>query len=410
MSTNNEDLVAKAKAEREAAESAWRTALHLESAARVADLKAAAEFEEWKLSAADRKHAAALAAESTQLDNFAKLQTNVGNATPDLKGLERGKTTAPDDVLYSTLLTTRALTDAAVVVAKAVRKTTTRPYRVFLTSDSDLVSRDAQLRGLTSRLTTLTIFVQRFSTSGQGTNSQPAESADNESFALLARPASVALGSATALAKLIPGFVELLAANRTLTSKLITIDEEQAITAVAGALATLEGEDFLQFDDTRFLSGDTRVQQQRDDLEAALIALQVKLTEHPDKQDAAWLAQAPIIIEACHDALMSVDTVPPGAGMSPLASAVACELIRESDMDYILVIQPAGGSATQLINDRPLAMKDPIYIAGTVALSYRLIRRKTSQIVSSGIVSASTKMTGSVGNEINLSSSPATGS
>ncbi|MHA7263539.1 hypothetical protein ACX80W_10095 [Arthrobacter sp. TMN-37] len=395
MSTLDGDAAAKAKAEREAAESAARKAAHDESAAKVADAKAYAEFEEWKLGADGRKRAAELAAEATRLDNLSKLQAAVGSATPDLKGIERGKTTAPDDVLYSTLLTTNALASAASKVMKVVKRTDTNAYRIFITSDPDLLSRDAHLRSLSSRLRSLTSAVSEFP--------RPRE----ETRMNFAGPALV--GAATAVAKLIPGLVELFAVNRTLTGKAITIEEEQAVTAVAGALAAAEGGDFLKFDDTRFLTGDTDIQKERDALEAATITLQVDVARERNKpeieQDAGWLAAAAIVMKAGQDALAALDTVPAGAKISPLAAAMATELIRDSDMQFILVIRPAGGSAAQLINDRPLAMKDPIYIAGSVALSYRLIKRDTSQIVAAGIVAGSAEMSGTLSSTINLTRS-----
>jgi hypothetical protein len=216
----------------------------------------------------------------------------------------------------------------------------------------------------------------------------------------------VVLGAVTAAAKLIPGILELLAANRTLTAKSITLEEGEALSAVAGALAAAEGGDFLMLDDTRFLSGSTEVQKQRDALEAAAVTLQAEVAEEKSKpveeQDAAWLAQAPTVIKTAQDALAAVDTVPPGGKQSPLAVAMAIELMRESDVQFILVVQPAGGSAAQLINDRPLAMKDPIYIAASVALSYRLIERDSSQVVAAGVVVGDGQLRGVVGSTIDL--------
>lgn len=391
MSTVDEDVAAKAKAEREAAESAARKAAHDESAAKIADEKAAADFAEWKLGAGNRRRTAELTAEAAQLDNLAKMQSAVDNATPDLKGLERGETTAPDDVLYSTLLTTTALSSAASKVVRAVKGTNTNAYRIFITSDPDLLSRDAQLRSLISRLTTLTKLVTEF---------------PGPAGKVVGYDAGVGLAAAAAAAKLIPGLLELFAANRKLTAKPITIDEEQAVAAVAGALAASEGDDFLMFDDTRFLSESTNVQEQRNALESATIDLLMKVATEKAKpveeQDSAWLAEAPTVVKAGQDALSALDTVPAGAKLSPLGAAMAIELIRESEMQFILVVQPAGGSATQLINDRPLAMEDPIYIAGTVALSYRLIKRETSQIVASGVVAGSADLKGIVGSTIDL--------
>lgn len=391
MLTEDEDRVAKAEADRAAAESAARTAAHQESAARTAAEKAAAELEEWKTGAADRRRAATQLIETTQLDNAAKFQTAVAAATPELKGLERGKTTAPDDILYSTLITTRALEKAAVEVVKAVKRTDTNAYRIFLTSDADLVSRDGHLRSLMSRLEALTAVVRGFLTAHEPRRDLAAGSV---------------FGAATAAAKLIPGVLELFAANRTLAAKPITIDDARALTAVAGALADAEGDDFLQFDDTRFLSANTNVQVQRDALESATVDLQVKVTEErakpTEEQDESWLAAAPSLVKAGQDALAVLDAVPNGAKSSPLVSAIAIELMRESDMDFILVVQAAGGSATQLINDRPLNMKDPIYIGGTVALSYRLIEPGSSRIVAAGVATGSAHIRGTIASSIEL--------
>jgi hypothetical protein len=388
MTTVEEDLAAKAAAEREAAESAARKAAHDEAAAKIADEKAAAEFEEWKQAAANRRRTMELATQASEFDNMTKLQTAVQTATPDLKGLKRGETTAPDSVLYSTLLTTRALADAAAKVAKAVKSTGKDAYRVFLTSDADLLSRDAQLRTLDSRLITLTAFIRQFPPPGPAPES------------------GVVLGVATAAAKLIPGLLELFAANRKLTASAITVEDHQAVTAVAGALAAGEGQDFLIIDDARFLKGGSVVQQHRDELEEATIRLQMEVAEEKSKtsaeQDAPWLAEAAAVVKTGQDALAALDTIPAGAKHSPLTAAIAMEQIRDSDLDFILIVRSAGGSATQLISDRPLAMKDPIYLAGTVALSYTLLERSTSQVVAAGVVPGSAELKGVLGSRIDL--------
>lgn len=404
MSTVDEDVAAKAKAEREAAEAAARKAAHEESAAKIADAKAEAEFAEWKLNAADRKRTSELTAEATRLDNLAKLQTAVGSAVPDLKGLARGETTAPEGVLYSTLLTANALTSAAVKVAKAVKgsEPNTNAYRIFITSDPDLLSRDAQLRSMMSRLSTLTALVNGF----------PAPGGPKRAAAEGLGVSTVAVTAATAAAKLIPGLLELFATNRKLTNEELEVDAEHAVAAVAGALAATEGDDFLMFEESRFLREDTEIQRKRDALEAATVELQVKLANEKAKpeeqQDPDWLAEAPTVIKAGQDALIALDTVPAGAKLSPLSAAMAIELVRESDLQFILVVQPAGGSAAQLLSDRPLAMEDPIYIAGSVALSYRIIRRDTSQIVAAGVVVGNAELRGTLGSTIDLEGLPAT--
>lgn len=386
----DDDVAAKARAEREAAEALARKAAHEENAAKIADEKAAIELEEWKAAAASRQRTTELAAEAAELDNIAKQQTVFASATPELKGLERGKTTAPDDVLYSTLLTAKALANAAGLVRKAVKATDRNAYRIFITSDPDLLSRDALHRSTVSRLETLTTLVQEFP--------DPRSVGGLESGGVLS--------AAAAAAKLIPGLLELFAANRAITSAAITVDDEQVVTAVAGALAAAEGDDYLLLDDTRFLSGETQVQAKRDELEAAIVELQMKVADETAKpegdQDSAWLAQAPTVIKAGQDALIALDTVPSGQKMSPLTAAMAIELVRDNKWDFVLVVQPAGGSAAQLISDRALAMKDPIYIAGAVALSYRLIRPDTSQVVAAGVVAGSAELKGTVGSTIDL--------
>ena len=403
----DDDVAAKAKAEREAAESAARTA-------KLAEQKQVAEHEEWRMGAANRKHAAELAVEATQLDNLTKIQAAAADLAPDLKGLALGKTTLSSEtdpaaeVLFSALLTSKALAGAASEVAKAIKSPGRGPCRIFLTSDPDLVSRDAQLRSLTSRLKTLAEFVKTFSAAGKYPDTPPEgknggldaeiRNAGPTGPTLLSE--SAVIGAATGLATMIPGIVELLAVNRTLTTKPITVLEEQALTAVAGKLVEGADGDVLLFDDTRFLDGDTEIQLQRNALETVTTALQVQAAEGAPTGYTAWRTEALAVIKAGQDALAAVDTIPSGSRTSPLAAAMASELIRSNGTEFVLVVRPAGGSATQLVSDRPLAMKDLFHSTGTVALSYRLIRCDTSQVVSAGVIASSSELAGRIGSRI----------
>lgn len=393
------DLAAKAFAEREAAESAARKAVHEESAARLADEKAQAEFEEWKLGAASRKRTADLAAEASRLDNLAKLQGAATSTVPDLKGIERGRTTAPDSVLYATHLMTKALNNAAGSVMRAVKANAGDKYRIFITADPDLLSRDAHLQSLASRLTSLRNQIEEFTTKASGVDDVAVESF-----------APVLFSAIAAGAKLVPGLLELFAANRSITSAPINVDDGQAVTAVAGALAAAEGDDFLILDDTCLLGPGSQVDMDRGALAEAVVALKGEIAAVQDgiaargtpatTQEMEWLAAAATLVQAGQDSLVVLDTVPAGAGVSPLVAAMSMELVRRGQLDYILVVQSAGGSATQLISDRPLSMKDPIHIVGSVALSYRLIKRDTSQLVASGVVVGRAELTGTVGSTV----------
>lgn len=86
-----------------------------------------------------------------------------------------------------------------------------------------------------------------------------------------------------------------------------------------------------------------------------------------DQQDADWIADAKAVAALAQELMTDLTAVPQGATSSPLVAAVVEEFLTDDTSRYLLVVRPAGSSASQLVSDRPLAMKDPVHLTATAA-------------------------------------------
>jgi hypothetical protein len=376
-------------------------------AAELARDQARAELDEWKASAADRKRTADLAAQGTQFDNLTKLQSVAKDMVPDLQEVKRGElTSAEGKVGFSTLLKVKALADAADRVRQAVKGDGKDKYRVFVTADPLLLQRDAMRKGLTDRLSRLAEVLEGF------LGASPDSGPKVETF----DPVSAVVAAATGLSKAIPGVLSLFAAHRTLTVQDLTVEDAEAVAAVAGSLASAEVGERVVIDSFRFLESDpppengkaSAVLAARDRLQKALIDLQkalaVEKVKPKEEADAAWIAAAEAIAAVARDTLDAADTIPSGGTMSPLTAAVAVEHIRLGDYQYVLLVQEAGASVVELASDRALAMKDPIHVVGTVALAYQLIDPQDSHVIAAGVEAGHAEVIGRLGSKIEIAS------
>lgn len=411
MGTIDDAQRAKAEAEAETARTQAETAendrlkaIADREAAEIARDKARAELAEWQAGAAARTRTTDLAAEASRLDNVAKLQTAVGAATPELTGVKTGELHIPaDKVMFTTLLSARALADAADRVRAAVLGKQD-DCRVIVTADPHLLERDAARLGIQARLADLTAVIGSFP--------GPAVHRDAPSRSLVE---TAVIGAATAAAKLIPGVLSLLAANRTLTAVDVTVDAENAVIAVAGSIAEAKPDSEVVIDAFRVLAdGDApaegSVLAARNALQAAVVQLQMQIAEQnaaaKEDQDADWLAAAAGLTANGREVLAAIDTIPAGATMSPLTAAMAVERLRFGAHDGVVLVRVVGASASELTSDRASFLKDRIHASASVALSYAFIARGSSRVRAAGVVTGSSQLVGTIGAQIDVTAYP----
>lgn len=327
--------------------------------------------------------------EERRLKNAEAVRTAWKDAVPDLGAFSRGQTTVKDDtVMSSALLSTRALEDAASDLALIITQKVTGTMSVVVTTDPDLISRVARYRQTVDHIETLKRLV---------------DSVDGPVRQL--GPAAVA-GIAAAAAKLLPGLLSLISANRSVVSKDLTQDETTVAMAVAGALLAKERDLHVRLDKTRLLPTESPLMTAWNGFRTATFELIAKLalerSKADDQKDVDWIAQAQSVVAIAQEALTGMTSVPQGATASPLVGATVEEFLVDSTSKYVLVVRPAGSSATQLVSDRPLAMKDPIHVTATAAISFTLIDLGSSRVVFAGVKTGKSELVGSIGSKLRV--------
>lgn len=331
--------------------------------------------------------------EERRLKNAETLRSAWKDAVPDLGAVDRGKTTVKDDeVMFSTLLATRALADAASEISLAVTQKASGSMGIVVTTDPDLISRAARYRQALEHIKSLQSLLE----SVKGPKAVRRE-------VLSAMPA---LGVAAAAAKLLPGLLSLISAHRSVASQDLEQDEVTVAMAVAGALLGREPSLDIRLDKTRLLPAESPLMTTWDEFRSATLELVAKLAAEQSKaegeQDAEWLAQAQSVLSIAQEALTGMTSIPQGATASPLVGAAAEEFLVDSSSRFVLVVRTAGSSATQLVSDRPLAMKDPVHVTATAAIAFTLVAVADSRVVAAGVKTGKSELMGTIGSQLRV--------
>lgn len=377
---------------------------HEAEKARVEAAKAQAELEEWRENAERRKRDAAAATETAELANEEKRLANLGTQRtwlsdlgPDLDEVKRGSTTT-DGTIFGSLLTTRALRDAAAATAKTLTgRGLAGATKVLVTSDPALVQRLASYRGLVRHLTIITGHVDHATTSAPP---DPGGGSYNTTGL-----GTVLAGLGSAAAKTLPGLLSLISANRTVKSVSAELDELTVVIAVAGALVGVEPSLNILMDETRLISAETEVETKFGALQAKATDLGIRIGELEPREDEparAWLKEAKLVLQTAQEALRALTAVPAESKLSPLAAASAQAIFADADLKFVLVVKPAGASTTQLVSDRPLAMKDPFHVVADAGIAYTLIATSDSHVAIAGIATGEASMVGRIGSTLEL--------
>jgi hypothetical protein len=113
------------------------------------------------------------------------------------------------------------------------------------------------------------------------------------------------------------------------------------------------------------------------------------------------------LIKAIDAFFIAIHTISQGATRSPFVSAALHERIREGGpgvarYDAVLYIKGSGGSVDQLL-EKVFIAKDRVEVVASVSISYWAMDPETSNIVAAGTVTASSRLSGKLGEELSLS-------
>lgn len=359
------------------------------------------ELEEWKAQGTAR-----------EVEATAGIRTAVKEMTPDLSGVDRGSTTLPESgTIFQALLGGRALQGAASQVARSVKATCGDDYRVLVTTDLDLATRDSRYLSAGQQLRHLAGLVARFRAldpAGAPVEGTPMlklipglVGGAALSAALAAGPAGAA---ATAAAAVLPGLLSLLSAKRTVSTSSATVDDTTAMTAVAGALALADPGAVVVVDQVRLLVPGA-VAQAWSDLDTGCTELAAELDdmEQSDGADQERLAAGRQLLASCRVALAAMIDLPEGGGPNVLTMATMQEALHGDEFEAILVVKGAAASATQLVDDRPLRFADPLSIVSSATVSYLLVdHRNGSRVRAGGLAHGVAQIHGKIGDQLTL--------
>lgn len=380
-----------------------RTAKEIEAAERKAELEAEAvkldldkkmaDFEEWKTRRGQRDAEASANVFALQLKNEDSQRTAIKDMVPDLSKVDRGSTTVPEgSTVFQALLGGRALQSAASKLIPVVKGSTGLgdDYRLLVTTDLDLATRDADYLSLVKQLDHFRSLIDQFRDS-------PSKADARELIA----PFSVAAAAAQSL----PGLLSLISAKRTITSVSSTVDEDVAMIAAAGVLAGADAEGLVIVDRARLLDADGPAQQCWVNLQTACHQLFDLLRDEEAKEhpDADRLAEGKSLLKTCEAALTAMASVPEGARMSALARAASQEALHSNEFGGVLIVKGGAASSTQLVDDRPLRFGDPFSVVTTATICYLLIdHRNGSKLLGGGLVHGTAQIHGKIGSELTL--------
>ncbi|GGU85306.1 hypothetical protein [Lentzea flava] len=103
------------------------------------------------------------------------------------------------------------------------------------------------------------------------------------------------------------------------------------------------------------------------------------------------------VIDKC---LSSITSTPEGVTRSPLTDAVLYEGLRTGQIEHVLVVKANAGSVGQLLDNRPLWLKDRVFVRAAMSVNYLLLDAKAKRIVVAGTMSGKAKINRKIGAEL----------
>jgi hypothetical protein len=365
-------------------------------------------------------------------------RARVSSLLPDLA--ERGSLAVEaGEPILGSLVAHAALGAAADDVVAKVLPALEAAEIVILTSDSDLASSDGNYLDVKNGLDQLTA------------------AADRLAAELSRAPDTVETASVGALtaafAAALPSVLSLLSAHRSIATKVVTVNDIAALSAVAGRLQDkkkkVQLDDFrlvpdggianqvtqlherrrclvkikLALDQTRISSETTRasleeqLKELRTELSEARKAgksveqIQRKIESTTRERDSAATEgkDATVRVGLVDDALESIDTfgdalktIPEGGKRSPLVSASLREQLHGTDpkASHLLLVKAASGSTAQVVDDRPFWFNDRFTVIGSVSVSFVLLDTDSRLVTAAGVATGTARVAGKIGSDV----------
>lgn len=381
-------------------------------------------------------------------------QGQLASVIPDLSKLQPGSLEAKgDELLFGTALAQRALDSAAKTVGKVVLDAlgSNGTWRVLVTSDAALASSDAAYLDVITGLQQLEDGAKEILSDVD----ESAEAARKAGFT--GSPLDVIGAVATA----VPSVLSLLSAHRTVTTRAVTVSDLAAAAATVGRLSGAGDGRLVVHDDVRLLpAGPLRVKLEavnlhRQKLVGRKLALEDRKADATNllsaartdvsgleaelaagSGDAATLrtkleqAQANVreqdeqvsraavrigvvdgLIGAIDAFLAALRTTAPDAAHSPLTLAALREQLHEGGdgatesepvpwFSHVLLVKGAGGSAQQVIDDRPLWFQDKFAVVASGSITYMLLVTSDSHVLASGTATGVVQGQGTLGDRL----------
>lgn len=297
---------------------------------------------------------------------------------PDLSKVDRGSlesSKSSDPPLFGSVLAQRALGVVAKEVADlAIKAIGNGEMRVLITGDPELALSDALYRDVMTALEQLIDAADSALKSTTPTSTHARLAFDPEQSLLErdpARPlvAGLAGTAVSAVAAALPAVLSLFSAHRTISSATQSASDLAGAAAVAGALLNAKPADLtVTHDDFRLLPDGPVYKRlgELSDRRASLAARKLELEDSDPKN--AKLTTAPIasMISGIDAFIASLTATPKGATRSPLATAALREQLHPQQdtpqgdpkpFTHVLLVKSEGGSAQQVIDDRPCSSR-----------------------------------------------------
>jgi hypothetical protein len=271
-------------------------------------------------------------------------------------------------------------------------------------------------------------------------------------------PIGSALPALQAVASAVPAALSLLTAHRTLSTSADTVDSFAAAAAAAGELIYGRVDYEVFHDDFRLLSTAGAVQdkvssladkrqelvalkitleqakstdtaqlgalksavntseeafakakgeQKREALRSAMTADFAKIAESETAvgKSAARLAPIESALSAIDAFTTSMRMTVAGATRSPLTTAILREKLHGGGSQsatlftHVLLVKAEPGSVQQLVEDRPLWLKDTFTVIATSNVTYMLVKVEAGNVIRAGSIGGEAKIHGTIGQE-----------
>lgn len=368
--------------------------------------KADADAAEAAAAAAKRQEAeasspAALARRAAVADKdaVAARRDQLAALVPDLSSVSRGDLTLAQggQPAGGTAVGGRALHDAASAVAAAVVGRIDTDGSVLVTSDDELAASDAAYHDVMLALEHLIRLAEDVLASTPA--EVPPVAATPESLEVAA--------AAAAVGKAVPGVLSLLSAHRTVTTGTLDVDDLAASAAIAGALKSASANSKVFHDSVRLVAQNGGVYDALEALRrrrADLVRRRVELEARTPAQDVDELAQSIALVRSVSDSIDAfvtmLTTVPDGTTRSPLTAAALRQGLHDGTFGFVLLVKAQSASGMQLVNDKPLWMKDTFSVIAAASITWLLLDARDGGVVDGGVTTGTTQLNGKIGRSL----------